>query len=221
MRIGITGWRGFIGSYLKDMIDNPILFQGDLRSLEDTKRFVEGCDRIYHIAGKNRGDDGTILSNNLIATGNLILSIKLQNINPEIIFISPKKVAKHRNSEYALTKQIEEEMIKMVDKWCIFSVPNVYGVGGKPFYNSVVATFTYQLSHGLQVTIDDPEDCREFIFIDDLIDGLLKPEFSGYIVLQGMVMSIGEVYDYLTSKLGEHEKLKRCLDYWSKDVSTL
>ncbi len=219
MRIGITGWRGFIGSYLKEKIENPILFQGDLRNFEVVKLFTKGCDRIYHIAGRNKGNDGAILSNNLVATGNLILASKLQIINPEIIFVSPKQVERHRNSEYGLVKAIEEIIIQKAKRWCIFKVPNVYGAGGRPFYNSVVATFAYQLSHRQEVTIDDPNDTREFVFVEDLVVRLLKPEFSVYVPIEGEAMSIREVYEYLTTKLGEHENLKKCLDYWREHVS--
>ena len=41
MRIGITGWRGFIGSHLAKRINNPMLFQGDMQNLDEVKEFVE------------------------------------------------------------------------------------------------------------------------------------------------------------------------------------
>ncbi len=104
--------------------------------------------------------------------------------------------------------------MKRSENWCIFRIPNVYGPGGKPFYNSVVATFTYQISHGQEVTINNPSDTREFIFVEDLVDELINPRFSEYVYPRGEVMSIGEIYEYLTSRLGQHKKLKRCLDYY-------
>jgi len=212
MRIGITGWEGFIGSYLRKRIADPILFQGDLRDLDEVKEFAKDCERIYHLAGLNREKDGGILANNLHATGNLILASKLQKKNPEIAFSSSKQVEWNPNSEYGLTKLIEEEIVKRAQNWCIFRIPNVYGPGGKPFYNSVVATLTYQISHGQEVTISNPSETREFIFVEDLVDELINPRFSGYVYPRGEVMSIGEIHDYLTSRLGEHKKLKRCFD---------
>lgn len=214
MKIGITGWRGFIGSSLRGAVEKPVLFRGDLWNLGKMKIFVGECDRIYHVAGKSREYEGTILANNLIATGNLVLSLKLQGANPEVVFVSSKQVEWDANSEYGLTKSIEEGMIERAEKWCIFRVPNVYGVGCRPFYNSVVATFAYQIAHGQSVTITDPSVTREFICIDDLVVALLEPRFCEYIDIQGEVMSIGEVYEYLTSRLGEHPKLKQCLDYY-------
>lgn len=214
MKIGITGWQGFIGSYLKDRIENPILFQGDMRNLEEVKIFTQKCDRIYHVAGKNRECEGDLLRNNLVATGNLILSLKLQNISPEIVFTSSKYVEWSSTSEYGMTKLIEESIIKMAERWCIFRVPNVYGAGGRPFYNSVVATFAYQISHGQEVSINNPDDTREFIFVEDLITQLLNPQFLQFSIMTGEVMSIGEIYEYLTTRLGKHKNLKKCLDYY-------
>ena len=201
MRIGITGWEGFIGYYLRKKIESPILFQGD---------------RIYHLAGLNREPEGKILANNLVATGNLILSLKLQNKNPDIIFVSSKQVEWNPNSEYGLTKSIEEDIVKKAAHWCIYRIPNVYGPGGKPFYNSVVATFTYQLSHGQKVTINDPSVTREFIFINYLVQELLNPPFSGYRSPEGELLSVGEIYEYLTTRLGDHPNIKKCLDYYSR-----
>lgn len=218
MRIGITGWRGFIGAHLKEKIDNPILFQGDLRNLDSVKEFVKNCDRIYHIAGHSRDREGNIMANNIHATGNLILATKIEKVRPEIVFTSSIATVKNPNSEYGLTKLIEEKIIEMADKWCIFRIENVYGAGGKPFYNSVVATFAYQIARGEKVTINNPDETREFIFVDDLIAELLNPKFFVYVRPEGEVMSIGQVYEYLTSKLGEHKNLKKCLDYWRNNV---
>lgn len=215
MKIGITGGEGFIGSKLMERIDNPEIFKGDLRNLEETRNFVNVCERIYHLAGKNRDDLGEIIKNNVISTSNIILSMKLENRDPEIILSSSNQVERNSNSEYGMTKAIEEDIIKHSEKWCIFRIPNVYGPGGRPFYNSVVATFCYQVSRGEPVKINDPSVQREFIFIEDLIDYLLNPEFNKLIYPKGEVMSIGEIHEFLTTRLGEHDKIKQCLDYYN------
>tara|TARA_Y100000310_G_scaffold177357_1_gene177438 strand:+ start:6480 stop:7142 length:663 start_codon:yes stop_codon:yes gene_type:complete len=219
MRVGITGWRGFIGSHLKDRLEDPVLFQGDMHDLEAVKEFVWGCDKVYHLAGKNRGPDGSILVNNLASTGNLFLATILLGTSPEIIFVSSKQVEWNPRSEYGMTKRIEERIVRSAAKWTIFRVPNVYGPGGKPFYNSVVATFSYQIAHGIPLTADTPYATREFVFLDDLVDILATPvDLYRIVNVEGEVMSVQEVHDYLTSRLGEHEKLKRCLDYYSNLV---
>lgn len=220
MRTGITGWRGFIGSHLAQRIDNPVLFQGDMRNLGEVKEFVGQCDRIYHLAGKNRADDGEILANNLVGTGNLVLATKILGVNPEIVFASSKQVEWNPNSEYGITKMVEENIIRKARRWCIFRIPNVYGPGCKPFYNSVVATFCHQIAYKEKVSINNPADTREFVYIDDLVVWLVKEADRPYRVVKvsGEVMSIGEVYEYLTTRLGEHDKLKKCLDYYRKEA---
>lgn len=220
MRIGITGWRGFIGSHLARKIENPVLFDGDIRNLGEVKEFVGQCDRIYHLAGKNRVEEGQILANNLVSTGNLVLATKLTGVNTEIVFASSKQVEWNPGSEYGLTKMIEERIVRNAAKWTIFRVPNVYGPGGKPFYNSVVATFTYQIAYGLDVAISAPNTTREFVYIDDLVDALANPVLHRVVSVHGEVMSIKAIHEYLTTRLGEHEKLKRCLECYKevKDV---
>jgi len=214
MIVGVTGGDGFIGSYFLKKVSNPILFKGDLHDLTCVKEFVSRCDRIYHFAGFNREKEGVILKNNLVATGNIILASKLVSKDVEIIFSSSMQVEWNLDSEYGLTKSFEEEIIKKANHWCIFRIPNVYGPGGRPFYNSVVATFAYQISKKEDVMVHNPDERREFIYIDDLTHALLEPKFNEYICPKGEVLTIGQIKEYLTVDLGKHEKLKRCLEYY-------
>ena len=195
-----------------------MLFKGDLTNLRDACEFVVSCDRIYHLAGKNREQPGEILKNNIISTSNLILACKIKRVNPEMIFASSQQVIWNSESEYGFVKSVEEEIIKKANKWCIFRIPNVYGPGGKPFYNSVIATFCYQISKGESVTIHDPSVKREFIFVDDLMEQLLNPEFNSLKSIDGETLAVGEIYSFLTDKLGSHKNLERCLQSYKQSV---
>lgn len=210
----MTGGNGFIGLHLARRLEDPLLFEGDLTSIRDACDFVSCCDRIYHLAGKNREQLGKILKNNIISTSNLILATKIKKVNPEIIFASSQQAIWNSASEYGFVKGVEEEIIKKANKWCIFRIPNVYGPGGRPFYNSVIATFCYQLSKGESVNVHDPLAKREFIFIDDLVDQLINPEFNTIKSLNGETMTIGEIHFLLTDGLGTHEKLAKCLRFY-------
>jgi len=199
-------------------LEDPILFEGDLTDLRDACEFVISCDRIYHLAGKNRAQPGEILKNNIISTSNLALACKTERVNPEIIFASSQQVIWNSESEYGFVKSVEEEILKKTNKWCIFRIPNVYGPGCKPFYNSVIATFCYQISTGESVTIHDPSVKREFIFVDDLVEQLLDPEFNSLKSIKGETMAVGEIHSFLTDKLGEHKKLEKCLQSYRQLV---
>ncbi len=199
-------------------LNDPLLFEGDLTNIRDACEFVVSCDRIYHLAGKNREQPGEILKNNVISTSNLILACKIKRVNPEIIFSSSQQVIWNSESEYGFVKSVEEEIIKKANKWCIFRIPNVYGPGGKPFYNSVIATFCYQISKGESVTIHDPSVKREFIFVDDLIEQLLNPEFNSLNSIDGETLTVGEICSFLTDKLGNHKNLEKCLQSYKQSV---
>lgn len=218
MKVGITGANGFVGRHLARVLDNPLIFHGDLTEINDVREFVLKCDRIYHLAGKNRADTGDILKNNIVSTANIILSMKLENKFPELIFASSQQTIWNSNSEYGFTKTLEEEIVKKADRWCIYRIPNVYGPDCKPFYNSVVATFCYQISKGEKVVINDPNVQREFIYIDDLVQDMLCPEFSTYKSPSGELLTIGEIYSFLTDRIGKHKKLTLCLDYYKNEV---
>lgn len=219
MRIGITGWRGFIGSHLAQKIDNPVLFQGNMLDLDAVEKFIGQCDRIYHLSGKNKTEDGRILANNLTSTGNLVLAAKLLGVNPEIVFASSNQVEWNPNSEYGMTKMIEESIVRKSRKWAIVRVPNVYGEGCRPNYNSVVATFCWQIAHGEPCTTIQPFATREFAHVEDVVSALLETVLYRVIRVTGEVMSIKKVHEFLTVRLGEHEKLAETLN-WYKERTT-
>ncbi|RPJ69332.1 MAG: capsular biosynthesis protein, partial [Alphaproteobacteria bacterium] len=79
MKVGITGANGFIGTNLKNALEDPLIFQGNLNDITHVREFVRKCDRIYHLAGKNRADCGEILRNNIVSTANIILAMRLEN----------------------------------------------------------------------------------------------------------------------------------------------
>lgn len=195
---------------------DPLLFKGDLTNIRDVCEFVSGCDRIYHLAGKNREQPGEILKNNIVSTSNLILACKIKRVDPEIIFASSQQVIWNSDSEYGFVKSVEEEIVKKANKWCIFRIPNVYGPGCKPFYNSVIATFCYQISKGESVTIHDSSVKREFIFVDDLVERLLDPGFNSLKLINGETITVGEIHSFLTDKLGRHKKLEKCLQSYKQ-----
>ncbi len=218
VRVGITGANGFIGKHLAERLDSPLIFQGRMDDLDSVIQFANGCDRIYHLAGKNRAAKGEILKNNITSTSNLVFASLLKETPPEIIFSSSQQVLWSGLSEYGFTKAIEEDIIRRSKKWCIFLIPNVYGPGCRPFYNSVIATFCHQVARGLPVTINDPNAKREFIFVEDLVSDLLNPEFNCDKSPFGEILTVGDVYSLLTDRLGEHKKIEKTLQYYQNKV---
>ena len=56
----------------------------------------------------------------------------------------------------------------------IFRLTNVFGKWSRPNYNSVVATFCYNITHGLEINISDPARELNLAYIDDVIDSFIQ-----------------------------------------------
>ncbi|HZH59463.1 MAG TPA: capsular polysaccharide biosynthesis protein CapF, partial [Metabacillus sp.] len=63
---------------------------------------------------------------------------------------------------------------------CIYRLPNVFGKWCRPNYNSVVATFCFNISRGLDITISASNKEIELVYIDDVVES-----FIGHLNLVG------------------------------------
>ena len=80
---------------------------------------------------------------------------------------------KQFDTTYAKSKKQGEEIClelhrKSKNDVFILRLPNIYGLGCKPNYNSVVATFCYNTANNLEHKVVDPNRVLELLHIDDL-----------------------------------------------------
>lgn len=158
MKICITGASGLIGKhvqcFLKKKKDIEVVTLN--RSNFENNSFDEakGSDAIIHLAGLCRGEK--ILETNVGLTNKLISFCEKANIKPHIVFSSSTHI--YKNTEYGNSKL---ESALLLSQWANKNgakltnliMPNIFGEWGKPFYNSVVSTFCYQLSKGQKPTV--------------------------------------------------------------------
>ena len=157
MRVGITGQNGFIGYHvlqrLKLQPDTCTIIPFERDFFDDEKKlqeFVSSCDAIIHLAAMNRGDEEVIYDTNISLVKKLIAAMEAVHAAPQILFSSSTQET--RGNKYGNSKK---EGAELFDAWAAknnavfshFVIPNVFGPFGKPFYNSVTATFCYQLTH--------------------------------------------------------------------------
>jgi len=92
---------------------------------------------------------------------------------PHIVFASSTQ--RDRDTAYCRAKrQCEQRLAAWVDGGrrraaTVLVIPNVYGPGCRPFYNSVVATFCHQLAHGEEPKITQ-DAAIDFVWVNDLVD---------------------------------------------------
>ncbi len=181
IKIGLTGQSGFIGNHLFNFLglqENVERVTFKHIFFEDTnllREFVKNCDVIVHLAAMNRHSDPQIIyqtNTNLVRL--LIQAMEAEKVNPHIIFSSSTQEG--LNNLYGLSKKDgRNQFVKWAkNNSAIFSgliIPNVFGPFGKPFYNSVIGTFSYQLTHSESPVIQTDNEL-ELIYVDELVKAI-------------------------------------------------
>jgi len=177
--VGITGPHGFVAGHLARRLTHQEGVQVVLcpreafEKPEELAKFVAGCDTIVHLAAMNRGEEDEIYATNTRLVDQLILAAEQCNRKTHLVFSSSTQ--RDAENAYGRSKKYGEEQL---EQWAsasedrtatVLIIPNVYGPGCRPFYNSVVATFCYELAQGNEPTLAEDREI-EFIWINDLID---------------------------------------------------
>lgn len=184
MKIGITGQAGFVGTHLYNTLGlYPDKFEripfedayfDDNSKLEE---FARQCDTIVHLAAMNRHNDPEVIySTNIGLVNKLIAACEATQSKPHIIFSSSTQ--EERDNLYGKSKKegrllFEQWAIKNSAMFSGFVIPNVYGPFGKPYYNSVVATFCHQLTHGEQPKIEVDGELK-LIYVSELVEFFIE-----------------------------------------------
>jgi len=182
--IGITGQSGFIGTHLYNTLGlypdkySRIEFKNDyFENPKLLENFVQQCDIVIHLAALNRCNDQKIIyKTNIELVEKLIKACEVTNAKPHIIFAS--SIQEQLDNEYGKSKK---EGRKLLENWAqrnntIFTaliIPNVFGPFGRPFYNSVISTFCYQLTHNESPKIDIDKKLP-LIYVGELVDEIMK-----------------------------------------------
>ena len=179
INVGITGSDGFIGKSLsnffkiKSKINLFLLNKEEFKSEKKIINFVKDCDVIIHLAAINRDNDlNKLYETNIQLVKSLINACEESKSKPTIFFASSTQDT--LNNSYGKSKL---EGRKLFERWSkknntnytTLIIPNVFGPYCKPFYNSVVSTFCYQL-----INRETPEIKNDalinFIYVYDLAE---------------------------------------------------
>jgi UDP-2-acetamido-2,6-beta-L-arabino-hexul-4-ose reductase len=180
IKIGITGQAGFIGYHLNnffrlkknEMIIIP--FNNNFFTVPSLlENFVRQCNVIIHLAAIDRHIDPQIVYNtNIQLVKQLISAMDKTKSIPHVIFAS--SLQEERDNMFGKSKR---ECREVLATWAennktIFTglvIPNVFGPFGRPFHNSVIATFCHQVTHNEQPKIEIDAQLK-LIYIDELVE---------------------------------------------------
>jgi UDP-2-acetamido-2,6-beta-L-arabino-hexul-4-ose reductase len=182
----VTGANGFIGKNLlirlKEIPNTTItcFVRGD--DLLSLKLMVKNADLVIHLAGENRPEREVDFEE-----GNVNLTVALCNaIHHEfkatgrhvpLVFTSSTQA--NLNNPYGRSKAAAENAIQYLaqntgNPSIVIRLPGVFGKWCKPNYNSVVATFCYNIARELPIQINDPKVSLPLVYIDDVISSILS-----------------------------------------------
>lgn len=183
IKVGITGQSGFIGTHFNNYLSlnksevELIQFQDNFFDYNDKlAAFVEQCDAIVHLAAVNRHDDErTIYNTNIELVCKLISAMESTDSKPHVLFSSSTQ--EERNNVFGRSKLEGRRLLagwadRSGGKFTGMIIPNVFGPFGRPFYNSVVATFSYQLTHNDQPKVEVDAHLK-LIYIGDLVKTIM------------------------------------------------
>ena len=184
IKIGVTGQKGFVGNHLYntlglspnkfEKIEYDISFFGNDDNLD---RFVVQCDVIVHLAAMNRHNDPNVIyATNIELVEKLIASLNRTKTNAHVLFSS--SLQEEKDNPYGKSKKegrilFENWAKKTGGTFTGLIIPNVFGPFGKPFFNSVVATFSHQITHGEVPEIKVDAELK-LIYVGELVSVILK-----------------------------------------------
>ncbi len=205
MKVLITGSHGFMGKHLINRFKQLSIdyFSYDLENTDaDLFHFVKSCDFIIHLAGVMRPlNNEEFYNSNLNLTKKLLDIVKDANRNVPILFASSTQAV--LDNDYGKTKKMCENLVFDSGLPCyVFRFTNAFGKWGKPNYNSVASTFFYNIANDLDIYIRDPNFVIHFIYIDDIVDTILKC-INGDIMPTKNILSVSPVYDCTIGHLAE------------------
>lgn len=180
-RIAITGGGGFLGFHLRaaaqeygiEILQISVGEKFDERSAIES---IQSADAVIHLAGINRGSEEEIEAGNILFAKQLATAIRNANSSlTSIVFANSIQVG--NGTSYGIAKenagQILSECAKELGvEYRNLLLPNLYGEFGKPFYNSVVATFCYQIANGLVPEVKNDKELK-LLHAQDAADYLL------------------------------------------------
>lgn len=179
--IALTGSGGFLGWHTRAALRennarvSPFAVGSDF-DLDVATAAVSGADRAIHVAGVNRGTDDDVREGNLTFAEQFVEAILGAPEPPRtVVFANSTQSATggiYGDAKAAAAKLIAQAADRVGATFVDVVLPNLFGEHGRPFYNSVTATFCHLLADGGHPEVQDDKELT-LLHVQDAADQLL------------------------------------------------
>lgn len=181
MNVLVTGSNGFIGKNLilnlNELGINILTFTRE-NSIQDLLVLLKKSNFIVHLAGVNRPKDKKDFNT---VNNELTKSIceTIRSLGKHIPIILSSSTHASKDNPYGRSKLDAELNLKKLEidtgnPIYIYRLPGVFGKWCKPNYNSVVATFCYNVINNIPLQINEPSSELSLVYIDDVVSEFVK-----------------------------------------------
>jgi len=181
MKVLVTGANGFIASNLIVHLNErnvEIVRYTNSNCRTDLVNMMVNVDFIFHLAGVNRTEDNKqFYIGNEDLTNSVCDIAKLNGRKIPILYVS--SIHAGANNDYGVSKLAAEDVIYKYSRETganvhVYRLSNVFGKWSRPNYNSVVATFCYNICRNIPIKIDNENNIINLVYIDDVIDAFIQ-----------------------------------------------
>ena len=182
MNVLIVGAKGFIGKNLfyklRENKKFNVITLDKITSKNEIENKVCEAELIFLTFGINKEKLPKYrFKDNYIFTNKVCSILKKNNKNTSIVFTSSIQV--NQNNPYGKSKLKAEKILLKYKKdtkakIMIYRLPNIFGKWSKPNYNSVVATFCFNIARNKKINISNNNKVIKILYIDDLIEDFIK-----------------------------------------------
>jgi UDP-2-acetamido-2,6-beta-L-arabino-hexul-4-ose reductase len=181
MDIHVTGARGVVERNLCAVLRRMEAvrlseFDQDL-ARQELERMLSHFEVVFQLAGVNRPEkDEEFYTGNAGLTEDLCNILRRLGHIPKIVFTS--NIQAVLKNPYGMNKRRAEDALRGFSEetgaeYVVYRLKNLFGKWCSPNYNSVTATFCYNIAHGMPIQISDPAREIELTYIDDLVEAFI------------------------------------------------